>query len=198
MSCFLNIDWSRAHALQPTRRILRIVPRHVDRFLFIVCLTGGLVVSCLAASEAQVMGEEAEMERLRVKAEEAIANDDPDGAAMSAGRAALMAAQLAKNQNAGPAMRLYQGAESLFRSQEHAYRALSLFRRAGGQLPASSGVCGSLRLARSSLQHSLETLEEPAFAAQPESVSARAARLRASAEDWVTVIASMNAEYRCE
>lgn len=165
--------------------------------IVVVCLVIGFLPGLDAIGFAQVIGEEAEMERLRTKAEEAIANDDPDGAAMSAGRAALMAAQLAKKHASGPAMRLYQGAESLFRSQEHAYRALSLFRRAGGQLPASSGVCGSLRLAQGSIQQSLKTLEEPA-GAPPESVSARAARLRESAEDWVTVIATMTSEYRCD
>jgi len=47
----------------------------------------------------QVVGDEAEMARLRVKAEDAMGNDDPDGAAMMIGRAALMAARLAKTQN---------------------------------------------------------------------------------------------------
>ena len=42
-------------------------------------------------SVAQVTGDEPEMDRLRVKAEEAIGSDDPEGAAMNMGRAALMA-----------------------------------------------------------------------------------------------------------
>ena len=99
--------------------------------------------SLLAAPSlsAQVTGDEAELARLRTKAEDAVANDDPDGAAMSSGRAALMAGQLAKKQD-GFKRELYRGTESLLRSQEHTYRAMALFRRAGGQLPASSGVCG--------------------------------------------------------
>jgi hypothetical protein len=87
------------------------------------------------------MGDEAELERLRVKAEEAIASDDPEGAAMNMGRAALMAKRLGLlSRDNHASVRLYQGAESLFRSQEHGYRAMALFRRAGGQLPASSGA----------------------------------------------------------
>jgi hypothetical protein len=46
----------------------------------------------------QVMGEEAELERLQNKAEEAMANDDADAAAMNIGKAALMAGQLANRQ----------------------------------------------------------------------------------------------------
>ena len=40
---------------------------------------------------AQTVGDEAETERLQSRAEEAIANDDAEGAAMSSGKAALMA-----------------------------------------------------------------------------------------------------------
>jgi hypothetical protein len=110
-----------------------------------VILVAAFVWYTGAASWSQVVGDEAEMDRLKAKAEDAIANDDPEGAAMSMGRAALMAKQLTvKHKDSLSSARVFQGAEALFRSQEHAYRALALFRRAGGQLPASSGVCGSL------------------------------------------------------
>jgi hypothetical protein len=142
------------------------------------------------------MGDEAELERLRVKAEDAIASDDPEGAAMAMGRAAMMAKRLGLlNRNDGAASRLYQGAESLFRSQEHGYRAMALFRRAGGQLPASSGVCGSLALAQGSVQHALTdlTAEDP----PPDALKERAKRWRQSADDWITVVAAMIADYQC-
>jgi hypothetical protein len=78
-----------------------------------------------------MIGNEAEMDRLRGKAEEAMANDDPEGAAMNMGRAALMAKLLAKTHHEDvSAVRLFQGAETLFRSQEHGYRTKALFRRA--------------------------------------------------------------------
>src|SRR5512144_856880 len=100
------------------------------------CLIGCTVsaILCCAAVPAwtQTIGDEAELERLRVKAEEAIASDDPEGAAMAMGRAAMMAKRLSVlHKNDGDSTRLYQGAESLFRSQEHSYRAMALFRRAG-------------------------------------------------------------------
>ena len=124
----------------------------------IVCLIG-CTISAITWSPAgpgwtQTIGEEAELGRLQVKAEDAMASDDPEGAAMAMGRAAMMAKRLSLvTRNDGTSARLYQGAESLFRSQEHGYRAMALFRRAGGQLPASSGVCGSLALAQGSVQH---------------------------------------------
>jgi hypothetical protein len=77
-----------------------------------------------------------------------MANEDADGAAMAMGRAALMALHLAKRETDGLRSQMFQGAEHLFRSQEHGYRALALFRRAGGDCPprpASAEVSGSLK-----------------------------------------------------
>lgn len=142
---------------------------------------------------AQVVGDEAELGRLQSKAEEAIGNDDADGAAMMMGRAALLAAQLAKRQP-GWLAGFRKSQEALFRSQEHIYRAMGLFRRAGGQLPASSGVCGSLTLARTSLAHTTE-LEPPS--PQDARLSDEAARLHTSADNWQQVIDALIAEYQC-
>ncbi|MDP1946156.1 MAG: hypothetical protein Q8L77_01535 [Nitrospirota bacterium] len=145
---------------------------------------------------AQVIGNEAEMDRLQGKAEEAMANEDPESAAMNMGRAALMAKVLAKtHQEDVSTVHLFHGAETLFRSQEHSYRAIALFRRAGGQLPASSGVCGSLSLAQQSLQQALTTLNDEKNAAGP--VAMKATQLRETATDWVTVIDSLIADYQC-
>ncbi|HEY7533654.1 MAG TPA: hypothetical protein VH681_12845 [Nitrospiraceae bacterium] len=136
------------------------------------------------------------MDRLKAKAEDAMANDDPEGAAMSMGRAALMAKQLAlKHKDSIPAAQVYQGAESLFRSQEHAYRAMALFRRAGGQLPASSGVCGSLALAKTHVQHASSTLGGDVNPTGH--LAERTTQLLGAAEDWNTVIASMISDYQC-
>lgn len=155
--------------------------------VFLVILTV-LPPPCMA----QVIGEEAELGRLQTKAEDAIGNDDPDGAAMMMGRAALLAMQLAKKQtgwNAG----FHKGQEALFRSQEHTYRAMALFRRAGGQLPASSGVCGSLALAHTSLGHATDLETPPAGTRLIDD----ATRLQAAADNWRQVIDSLIAEYHC-
>jgi hypothetical protein len=140
---------------------------------------------------AQVMGDEAELARLRVKAEDAIASDDADSAAMMMGRAALLAAQMAKQQD-GINSGLYRAWESLFRSQEHTYRAMALFRRAGGQLPASSGVCGSLALADASLRRTVDSLER-----SQTTLTDDAARLKESSDIWHATIESLITDYQC-
>ena len=169
---------------------------HAATVMRVLCLCCGAALVVVNMVAAQVIGNEAEMDRLRGKAEEAMANDDPEGAAMNMGRAALMAKLLAKTYHEdGSAVRLFQGAETLFRSQEHGYRAMALFRRAGGQLPASSGVCGSLSLAHSSVQQTVSTLGHEDNARGP--LAAKAIQLREAATDWVTVIDSMIADYQC-
>ncbi len=146
---------------------------------------------------AQTVGDEAEMERLQSRAEEAIANDDAEGAAMSSGKAALMAAQLAKHQPNSGASVLFQGAEALFRGQEQAYRALALFKRAGGQPPASSGVCSTVKLAKQHLNHSMKLLSEQASAGTDPNLAQRATRLQATTADWVKTVEGMIADFQC-
>ncbi|MGA6826232.1 hypothetical protein ACO9S2_01340 [Nitrospira sp. NS4] len=170
--------------------------RLAGRWIF-ACLC--LTASCAILFDnvpAQVMGDEAELTRLRNKAEDAMAADDPDGAAMMMGRAALLSAQMAKKRE-GISGVVSRRMESLFRSQEHTYRAMSLFRRAGNQLPASSGVCGSLSLALTSLRQAAEPIGDlpspPPTPRLPEDV----AQLTETVETWMTVVASMIAEYQC-
>jgi hypothetical protein len=175
---------------------LTVRQRPMQTAAVIACAIAVITGSNARLAWTQTTGDEAELERLRVKAEEAIASDDPEGAAMAMGRAAMMAKRLSLvNQNDGSAARLFQGAESLFRSQEHGYRAMALFRRAGGQLPASSGVCGSLALAQGSVQHALSDLsvEVP----PPAPLVERVNRWRETADDWVTVVAAMITDYQC-
>jgi hypothetical protein len=148
---------------------------------------------------AQKTGDEAELDRLKTKAEDAMANDDAEGAAMAMGRAALMAAHLAKKQTEAARARLFQGIEHLSRSQEHGYRAMALFRRAGGTYPASAGVCSSLQLGQLELQHaktSLDKLVSPPDGAERSS-STRLAELLQNTEEWSTVLAAMQTDYQC-
>jgi hypothetical protein len=154
-------------------------------------LTG--LTMCPIPSDAQVVGDEAELGRLQSKAEDAIGNDDADGAAMMMGRAALLAAQLSKRET-GWKTAFRKGQEALFRSQEHTYRAMALFRRAGGQLPASSGVCGSLALGHTTLAH---VAEEKGPSPQDTRLLEEAKRLQESADNWNQVIVSLVAEYQC-
>jgi len=148
------------------------------------------------ASPAQVVGEHAEMERLRVKADEAIANGDPDGAAMNSGKAAMMAAQLAKSEGDNQTGDWYHGAEAIFRSQEHAYRALALFQRAGGHPPASTGVCQSMQLANQESQKAAQwfgkrgsTISKGTSADPP---------LASVATEWQRTLQDLKADFQCQ
>lgn len=156
-----------------------------------------LLVCVAGTGQAQVVGEEAELDRLRTKAEEAMGNDDAEGAAMNMGRAALMAAQFAKRQAEAAPRRTFKASEHLYRSQEHGYRAVALFRRAGGELPASAGVCGSLQLAHLELQHAREDLSQQDEAAEKPTVSARQKATQQGMDDWGIVLDSMQSEFRC-
>jgi hypothetical protein len=149
------------------------------------------LASIVSIAFGQVMGEEAELERLQSKAEEAMANDDADGAAMNIGKAALMAGQLANRQKDAGRSQWYRGAESLFRAQEHTYRAQALFVRAGGQLPASSGVCGSMKLAKQSLGKAVTLLVD----ADPG--DGRLQNLHTIATEWIKTIDGMTADFHC-
>ena len=170
-------------------------PITITTLLPAFCLCCGMLMAANLAL-AQVIGNEAEMDRLQGKTEEAMANDDPEGAAMTMGRAALLAKFLAKtHREDGSAVRLFQGAEILFRSQEHSYRAMALFRRAGGQLPASSGVCGSLSLAQRSLQQA-RTMLTPENR-EPGPHTAKSLQFQQAAADWGTVIDSLIIDDQC-
>jgi len=164
---------------------------------FISILGGTLVWIAGAWALAQTIGDEAEMERLQSRAEQAIANGDADDAAMSSGKAALMASQLAARQQDQAIIQFYRGAEALFRAQEHAYRALALFQRAGGQPPASSGVCGTMRLARQYVRDSMRLLEEKASASIETGRLQQTHHLHAGAADWVKTIEGMSADFQC-
>ena len=163
--------------------------------LIVLALFLGLIYG---SASAQVMGDEAELDRLRIKAEDAMANDDPEGAAMSMGRAALMTVYLAQREGDPTRVKMFRGAEHLLRSQEHGYRALALFRRGGDQLPASTGVCGSLQLAHTEVQLSLQIFDERLPAEQPDPRTIQHAKgLREAAENWVTVLSSMHTDFQC-
>ena len=160
-------------------------------------LAVALIVCIAGNGQAQVMGEEAELDRLRAKAEDAMGNDDAETAAMSMGRAALMAAQLSKRQTEPAPRQTFNATEHLYRSQEHGYRAIALFRRAGGELPASAGVCGSLQMAQLELRHAQETLSGPDDTEGKNPASPRRKAAQQSMEDWSIVLDSIQGEFRC-
>ncbi len=171
---------------------MSLLPRRIPVFgamIFMACL--------LEAAHAQVIGDEAELDRLKAKAEDAMANEDAEGAAMSMGRAALMSAHLARKETDPLRAQLFKTLEHLSRSQEHGYRAIALFRRAGGGLPASAGVCGSVQLGQLELQHTKAALDQLPSAEPGHQSASRLKGLRQAMEEWSTVLGAMQADYQC-
>ena len=145
---------------------------------------------------AQVSGELGEMDRLEQQAEDAIANGDPEGAALSIGKAALMAKLLAQKEEYQQTRLLYQAAETLFRGQEQGYRAFALFERAGGQPPASKGVCQYLSHAAEKVQQSrndLKALED----FTNESSRDRQQRHIGKTQEWERLLQGLQQDLSC-
>ena len=193
----------RENSLRPNpwkRRVLARLGRAGEKA---ACLNILIVLSLGSGGStlfAQVVGDEAEMQRLQNRAEEAIANGDADGAAMHSGKAALMAGQLAKRNQGDPALgRFYRGAESLFRSQEHGYRALALYQRAGGLPPASSGVCSTMQLAGQSINQAMDLLEPDRAGSSvlDQRHAAESKNLLSQAQGWVKTIEGMEEDFQC-
>ena len=144
-----------------------------------------------ATSFAQLTGAKAELVRLRDKAEEAISMGDPQGAALNTGKAALMAALMAKQGTHPDSQARFQSLEAMLRAQESVYRAIALFQQSGEQIPASSGVCRSISLA-STHQKNARTLspsspsEDPLFQ-----------NLLHELQEWKETIEELQTEFGC-
>jgi len=136
------------------------------------------------------------MDRQEQRAHEAIANGDPEGAVLAIGKAALMASLIAKNEESTNARLLYQAAETLFRGQEQGYRALALFERAGGQPPASKGVCQFLSHAGEMVRDSqtaLKTLGDVNNA----SLRERQQRHIVKTQEWGDLLQGLQQDFSC-
>lgn len=169
-------------------------------FLIQLAWTGVLYLALtMMGSEngfTQVVGELGEMDRLEQGAEDAIANGDPEGAALSIGKAAMMAALIAQKEENQNIRFLYQATETLFRGQERGYRALALFERAGGQPPASQGVCQFLSQAAKMVKTSRNALKA-LVDFNNESLRARRERHVAKAQEWEGLLQGLHQDFSC-
>jgi len=141
----------------------------------------------LPLSHAQLTGDQAELRRLRDNAEETMDIGDPQGAALNSGKAALMA----KQETRPTPHAHFTILEALLRAQENVYRAIALFQQSGEQIPASSGVCGTLSLALTH-QKKAETFlpsspsEDPLFQNLPIDVY-----------EWKETIGELQMDFKC-
>ncbi|MEJ2230910.1 MAG: hypothetical protein P8X46_06995 [Nitrospirales bacterium] len=155
-----------------------------------------LTLVCGQSGFTQVIGDLGEMDRLEQRADDAIANGDPEEAALSIGKAALMAALIAQKEESQNAHSLYQAAETLFRGQEEGYRALALFERAGGQPPASKGVCQFLSHAAEMVKESQDELKSLGDF-NNESLRERRQRHIAKTEEWGDLLQGIQQDFSC-
>lgn len=145
------------------------------------------VLTGMSIANAQVVGEEHELARLEVTATNAMAGGDPEGAALSIGRAALMASVLAQNSDRQEQPR-FRILESLFRAREHLYRAYALFLRSGEVLPAPLHVCATLSLSKHEAdraQMHLSTAGDPL------------SELKKETAHWAEFIADSQQDFQC-
>lgn len=153
-------------------------------------LTRGVTLFVLVVptfpGHAQLTGDQGELARLHAQAETSMAQGDPEGAAISIGKAALLASQLGKSRLSQPHPP-YQRMADLFRTQEQVYRAIALFQRSGESIPASSGVCRLLTLGRRHAALAVENGHAP-----PDEP------LRDHIMEWLEIVQELQGEWECE
>ena len=153
-------------------------------------LTRGVTLFALVVptflGHAQLTGDQGELARLRTQAETSMAQGDPDGAAISIGKAALLASQLGTSRLSQPNHPPYRRMADLFRTQERVYRAVALFQRSGEHVPASSGVCRLLALGR---RHAALAAEN-GHAAPDET-------LHDQITEWLEIVQELQREWKC-
>lgn len=160
-----------------------------------VASTGAVTLLVLVVSvfpgPAQAANAERELSRLQAQAEDSMAQGDPQGAAISIGRAALLASQLGKQQAPQTEQPRYRLMVDLFRTQEQVYRAVALFQQSGERTPVSSGICSLLSLGR---QHAARALENNSVAAGGPAFHEP---LHRQTTEWLEIIQELQQEWAC-
>ena len=147
-----------------------------------------LVVS-VPSGPVQAADAQRELSRLQAQAEDAMAQGDPQGAANSIGRAALLASQLDKQSDATQPP--YRIMVDLFRAQEQVYRAIALFQQSGERTPASSGICSLLSQGR---QHAFRALENNSVTTEGAAVHEP---LNHQTMEWLDIVEELQQEWAC-
>ena len=161
----------------------------LDRSPLTFALTLLLLVVAIPPDPGWTTDGERELSRLQANADDAMAQSDPQGAANSIGRAALLASQLAKQSDA--TQPTYRIMVDLFRTQEQVYRAMALFQQSGERTPVSSGICSLLSLGR---QHADRALENNTPAPEERALDEP---LRRQTMEWLEIVQELQQEWAC-
>ena len=156
------------------------------------CAVTLLVLVCAVPSAtAQATNAQRELSRLQAQAEDAMAQGDPQGAAISIGRAALLASQLGKQEVPQTDQPPYRLMVDLFRTQEQVYRAMALFQQSGERTPVSSGICSLLSLGR---QHAARALKNHSVTAADQAVHEP---LHRQTMEWLDIVQELQEDWDC-
>ena len=147
-----------------------------------------ILLTCSPPGEVRAIDTPSDLARLQLRSEEAMAQGDPRGAAISMGKAALLASQLDR-QGLSNSERPYPLMAEFFRTQEHVYHAIALFQENGGQVPASSGVCILFTLGRQRVLRARE--HDDATGAASHSA------LYAQLGEWLEIIQELQRDWEC-
>ncbi len=154
----------------------------------VILLIVGVTVSF---ATAQTPDAERALARLQRQSQEAMEQGDPQGAAISIGRAALLASQLDKQRTSAANRPPYRLMVDLFRTQEQVYRAMALFQQGGERPPASSGTCTLLALGR---QRATQALEHKTPMAGGASLHES---LQRQTTEWLEIVKELEQEWEC-
>ncbi len=168
-------------------------PRNRSKLqLRLSCAFSALILwLCVPSSQAQTTDVERELSRLQTLAEESMAQEDAQGAAITIGRAALLASQLSKQQGPQTDQPPYRLMVDLFRTQEQVYRAMALFQQSGERTPVSSGICSLLSLGR---QHAGQALEKNSVTAAGQVFHEP---LHNQITEWLEIVQELQREWDC-
>ena len=111
-------------------------------------------------------------------------------------RAALMASLLAEQERDPRGTMIYEGAASLFRTQEQTYRSLALFIQAGEQTPAPTGVCQLLSLAENHRTKATKLLAEGTPGPNSDLLDLHR-RLTDKTQEWHQMIQELQSDFSC-
>lgn len=159
----------------------------------LVCAVTFLALVVTAPSDqAQPATAERELSRLQAQAEDSMAQGDPQGAAISIGRAALLAThQLSKQPTPQTGQPPYRLMVDLFRTQEQAYRAIALFQQSGERTPVSSGICSLLSLG---MHHAVRALKHNSATPGGQALDKP---LHRQTTEWLEIIQELQQDWAC-
>ena len=169
---------------------IRVIPRTRSGWVkWSLCSLGVLALPLLTIALTET--DRLTLNKLQEQAIQAMGQGDPDGAAITIGKAALLASQIAPDNSGKTDSPVDKLLVSLYRTQEHTYRAIALFQQSGSQTPASFGVCQTVAQGMLQSAHSKALIE--GHLPEETSVSSFHQQVR----EWEETLQELEKEFGC-